>query len=832
MLSDLFDDVKYAVRSFAQRPLFTGVILLTLALGIGCTVAIFGVVNAVLIRPLPYGDPEELALVWTRLPATNVARSLVSGPDLQDYVEETTLFEGFAGAVALEGTLTGDGPAEQIMTAYTTWSLFELLDVTPLVGRIFSEEDPFPIDPEMFGGPNPDLPPSAVMLSFGLWNQRFGGDPSIVGRTVQMNGLGSVVVGVLPPEFRVYLPVDAAMPTNIDAWSVLPSNMSDFARDAPWLTVVTRLKDGVSVDQAQSEMDALAARLREVHQFHANQDMEIVVNGMHRDVVNHARSPLLALMGAVTFVLLIACGNVANLLLASASQRGREIAVRAAVGGGRGRIIRQLLTESAVLAMGGAVLGGLLTFWAVQLITGISPGNLPRIEDVGINASVLAFTGAVALLSAVAFGLVPALRTVDGDLASGLKDRGSDSGGIRGNKLRTALVVSEMALSLVLLIGAGLMVRSFTEIQQVEPGFDEKNVLTFSAPLNFMKYYNSEARANFVNDLGSQLAELPGVEDVGGVAPLPLAGGEQYSVGSYGRIGDPDEVFQANKADFRTMLPGYFEAMKITMVAGRALLPSDNVPEAGNVAVIDQKLAQRVFPGEDPIGKELMVDHFNEETFSLERIPVRIVGVVSNVRSTSLASEGRETIYVPYIFNSFLPLTYVLRTTVDPATLLTTVREVVVAMDPEIPVGTLATLESYVSNAMAPTRFMLALIGAFAGVALALAALGLYGVTAYSVRQRTREFGMRLALGASDGDLLRLVLGQGLRVALAGIAIGVGASFALTRIIESQLVGVGSIDPITFMSVPAVLLTVALVATYVPARRATLLDPVEALRDE
>jgi len=453
-------------------------------------------------------------------------------------------------------------------------------------------------------------------------------------------------------------------------------------------------------------------------------------------------------------------------------------------------------------------------------------------EYVGINLTVLAFTVGVALLSALAFGLAPALRAVGIDLASALKDRGSDSGGVRGNKLRTALVVSEMALSLVLLIGAGLMVRSFVEIQKVEPGFDEQNVLTFAAPLDFFKYYNAGTRATFVNDLGARLAEIPGVESVGGVAPLPLAGGEQYSVGSYGRIGDSDEVYQANKADFRTVLPGYIATLKISMVSGRPLLPSDNVPEAARVAVIDQKLAQRAFPSEDPVGKELLVDHFNEETFSLERVPVRIVGVVSNVRSTSLASEGRETVYTPYLFNSFLPLIYVVRTIADPASLLTSVREAVVALDPDIPVATLATLDSYVSNAMAPTRFMLALIGVFAGVALVLAALGLYGVTSYSVRQRTREFGVRLALGAGDGDLVRSVLSQGMILSLTGIAIGVGASFALTRILVSQLVGVSSFDPITFLSVPVLLLTVAVVATYVPARRATLLDPVEALRDE
>lgn len=347
-----------------------------------------------------------------------------------------------------------------------------------------------------------------------------------------------------------------------------------------------------------------------------------------------------------------------------------------------------------------------------------------------------------------------------------------------------------------------------------------------------MKYFNSGARANFVSELGARLAEVPGVESVGGVAPLPLAGGEQYSVGSYGRIGDPEEVYQANKADFRTVLPGYFETLDIAMISGRPLHSSDNLVEAARVAVIDEKLAQRTYPGEDPIGKELLMDHFNEETFSLERVPVRIVGVVSDVRSTSLAAEGRETIYVPYIFSSFLPLIYVVRTNADPASLLASIRETVYGIDPDIPVATLATLESYVSSAMAPTRFMLALIGVFAGVALTLAALGLYGVVAYSMRQRTREFGVRTALGASGPDLLRLVFKQGLAVSLTGIAIGVAGALVLTRIIESQLVGVGSTDIITYVSVSGALFTVALLATYLPARRVTLLDPVDALREE
>jgi predicted permease len=832
MLGAVLRDLRYAVRSFVRQPLFTGVIVLTLALGIGSNVAIFSVANAVLFRALPYVAPEQLAFVWTRLPSTNVARSLVSGPDFQDYRNETTRFADFAGAAALPGTLTGDGPAEQITNGYTTWNLFSLLGITPVVGRDFVADDAFPIDPQAFGSPNPDLPPGKVLLSYGLWQRRFGGDPSIVGRTIQMDGWGSIVVGVLPRDFRIYLPADAGMPTNIDAWGVLPTNIGEFARDAPWLTVVARLREGVTLEQAQQEMDGMAARLREVHPFHATQNMQIVVSGMHRDVVEHARPALLALLGAVGFVLLIACANIANLLLVRATGRGREIAVRAAIGSGRGRIVAQMLTESFVLALAGGLLGVLLAWQGIGLITALSPGNLPRMENVAIDGRALVFTAGVTLLAALAFGLAPALRAVGRNLADGLRDRGSDTGGVRGNKLRTALVVVEIALSLVLLIGAGLMVRSFAGIQRVDPGFDADHVVTFSAPLPFVKYLTTESRANFLNQLTDRLGNLPGVENVGGVAPLPLAGGEQYSVGSYGRIGDPDDVYQAQKADYKSVLPGFFESMRIRLVSGRVFERLDNVSGAQHVAVIDEKLARRMFGTEDPIGAQIVLDHFNEQTFSLEKLPVRIVGVVADIRSSSLAAESRETIYVPYVFNSFLPITFVVRTTADAASLVEQVRKEAAALDPDIPIAGLATLESYVVNAMAQTRFLLALIGTFAVLALVLASLGLYGVISYAAKQRTREIGVRVAFGASNRDVLRLILGQGMVVAGIGIILGLLGSVAVTRVVNSFLVGVSAIDPITFAGVPAVLLAVAAIASLLPARRASAIHPVEALRDE
>lgn len=832
MIRDALQDARYAIRSFARRPLFTAVILLTLGLGIGSNVAIFSVANAVLFRPLPFKDPDQLAFVWNRLPSTNVARSLVSGPDFQDYQAQATQFEGFAGAVALPGTLTGDGPPERITNAYVTWNLLSLLGVQPALGRTHVSEDAFPIDPKQFGNPDPKLPPGKVVLSYGLWQRRFGGDPSVLGRTIMMDGWASQVVGVLPRDFHFYLPADAAMPTNIDAWGVLPSNIGDFEREAAWLTVVARLKRGVTVAQAQSDMDRLAAHLRETHQFHATQKMQIVVGGMHQEVVEHTRSALLALLGAVGFVLLIACANIANLLLVRASERGREIAVRAAIGSGRSRIVGQMLVESLVLAAGGLVLGLGLAWSGIRVIKALSPANLPRIDAVSLDAGTFLFAGGVALVAALLFGLAPALRAVSGNLADGLRDRGTDTGGARGNKLRTVLVVSEMTLSLVLLIGAGLMVRSFAAIQKVDPGFDPTNAVTFTAPLPFIKYLTSQSRATFVNQLGDALAAVPGVETVGGVTPLPLAGGEQYSVGSYGKVGESDDVYRTNKADYKAVLPGYFEAMKIKLISGRTFLRSDNEEQAQDVVVVDRKFADRVFGRENPLGAQILVDHFNEKTFAIERLPVTIVGVVGNVRSASLATEGRETIYHPYVFQSFLPLTFVVRTVTDPASLMPRIREAVSALDKDIPVADLNTLQSWVTEAMAQTRFLVALTGTFAVLALILAALGLYGVISYSARQRTREIGVRVALGATEQDVRRLILGHGLTVAGVGIVLGLGASVALTRVVKSYLVGVSATDPITFVGVPIMLLLVSALASLLPARRAATMDPVRALRDE
>jgi len=830
-MSVLLQDVRYALRAFARRPGFSLIVVGTLALGIGSNVAIFGVANAVLFQPLPYDHPEELALVWTKL--TNQPRALVSGPDFLDYRKETRLFEGFAGAVALNGALTGDGQAEEITAAYSTANLFDILGVTPMVGRNFEAADEAPIDPKVFTDPNAELPPGHMLLSYGLWRRRFGADSAVVGKTIQIDGASSVVVGVLPPSFRIYLPEDAGMPTNIDVWGVLPSNFSQAARDAAWLTVVTRLKDGVTMEQAQGEMDALAARLRERYQHHADGNMQIAVNSMHQDVVAHSRPVLLALLGAVGFVLLIACANVANLLLVRATTRQREIAVRAALGSGRWRIIRQMLTESALLAVAGSVVGVLLAWWGGRVLIAMRPTTMARFEEFAIDGQVLLFTAGVTALAALLFGLAPALRAVGSRLADALRDRISDAGGVRGNKLRTALVITEVGLSLVLLVGTGLMLRTFAKLRAVDPGFDSEGVLTFTVPVPMFKYRDPIVRTDILNRIQTRIEALPGVKAVGATSLLPLAGGDQYGIGAYGVVGSTEEEWRSNKADYRAVMPGYVETMGIQLVAGRAIERGDNVTGALDVALIAERLAHRLWPEGQAVGKELRIERFNIEQMGLERVPLQVVGVVRDVHSQSLAEAGRETIYYPYRFFPWFPLSFTVRSTAGAVTgLVEPIRHEIEAVDPDIPLSKIRLMGDYVDDAEAQTRFAMTLIGVFAALALVLASVGLYGVIAYSVRQRTREIGVRVAFGASNTSVIQLVVRQGMLLALSGLAAGLAGAFVATRLVSSLFYGVSAADPTTFIVVALLLAGVALVASYLPARRATQINPVEALRDE
>jgi putative ABC transport system permease protein len=829
ILTMLLKDLRFAVRTFAQRPGFTIVVVLTLGLAIGSSVAIFSVANAVLLQPLPYEDPERLVLVWNRMTAANRPNAPVSGPDFLDYKTQTTMFEDFAGAIAVEATITGEERPEQVMMGWSTINLFELLGVRPFIGRNFEAADATPIDPKSFLDPNAKLPPGAILLTHGMWQRQFGGDPKIVGKTIQLDGHGSIIVGVLPPDFRIYLPAYAGMPTNIDAWGAIPVDFSTTPRDGEWLTVVGRLKPEVTLEQAQSEMDALAARFREQFQHHKSVGMHIVVNSMHRDVVDHVRPLLLTLLAASGFVVLIACANVANLLLVRAAEREREIAVRAALGGGRGRIVLQMLTESGVLAAAGGIAGLLLGWAMVRTVLAMQPDSLPRLETAGIDGNVLLFVAGASLLAASVFGATPALRAGRANLANALKDRGSDGGGVRGNRVRTALVVMEVALSLVLLIGAGLMMRSFHKLQEVDPGFDT-DVLTVSVPIPMFKYRDPNTRVSFFDQLQQRVAALPGVESVGGVTPLPLGGGDQYWVQPYGRDNATEEEWNQNRADYRAVVPGYTEAMGIRLIAGRTLEKADNEAGALNVIMVDEKIAEQTWPNQDPIGKGMQIVRFDFENMALKRELVQVVGVVEHVRSESLATDGRGAIYYPYRFFPWWPMTLTVRGASDPRGLVGAIRAEVTALDADVPIADVRLMSDYVADAMAQTRFTLTLIGVFAGLALSLAAIGLYGVIAYSLRQRIPEFGVRMAFGAGSKNLVRLVLGHGMTLALCGVGLGLVAALLLARAASSLLFGVTPMDPVTFAGIPLLLVGVTAVASYIPARRATQIDPVNALR--
>jgi putative ABC transport system permease protein len=831
-LSAILQDVRYAVRTFRQRPGFTAVAVLTLALGIGSNVAIFSVVNAVLLRPLPFEDPERLVLIWNRMTNANRPNAPVSGPDFLDYKEHTRMFQGFAGAIAVEATLTGEERPEQVMVGWSTENLFKLLGVRPFMGRDFEPADGTPIDPKVFMDPNSKLPPGALLLTYGMWKRQFGGDPGVLGKTLQLDGQACVIVGVLPPDFRIYLPVYAGMPTNIDAWRVIPIDFSTNPRDGEWLTVVARLKPGVALEQAQAEMDALGARFREQFQHHQSVGMEIMVNSMHRDVVEHVRPLLVTLLGAAVFVLLIVCANVANLLLVRAKEREREIAVRATLGGGQWRIIAQMLTESGVLAAAGGIVGTALAWAGIRILVAMQPVNLPRLESVSIDGTVLLFTAGALVLAALLFGAAPALKSASPNLANALKDRGSDAGGVQGNKLRTVLVVSEVALSLVLLIGAGLMMRSFQNLQRVDPGFYPKNVLTFTVPLPFFKYRDPAMRANFFDRLRERVATLPGVKAVGGATPLPLGGGDQYWVLAYGRQDATEEEWATNRADYRAALPGYPEAMGIKLIAGRTLNDADNQPNAQHVIVIDEKLARQTWPDDDPIGKGMLIVRFDTETLKLERQAVQVVGVVEHVRSESLTADGRGALYFPYRFFPWWPMTLTVRGEADPLGLVRVIRSEVEALDGDVPLADVRLMQDYVGDAMAPARFTLALVGVFSLMALVLASIGLYGVMSYSLRQRIPEIGVRMAFGASARNILGLVVGHGVTLSLSGVVLGVIVSAVVTRLASSLLFGVTPTDPLTFLGVPGLLVGVTTLASYVPARRATSIDPVHALRGE
>lgn len=804
-MTTLWQDIRYGFRTLLKKPGFAAITVLTLALGIGINSAIFSVVNAVLLRPLPFAEADRLVYVEGLDFRDNTKGGSISPPDFLDYREQTHSFERFAAFQPLSFTLTGEGEPERVTSARVSAGFFETLGVQPVAGgRTFHAD-------EEQDGRN-----GVVVVSYGLWQSRFGSDPKLVGKTLALNGQNATIIGIMPPNFQ--FPREAQLWTPI-AFKTPPMSL----RRSHFLQAVGRLKNGVTLEQAQAEVNNIAHGLEKQYP-ESNTHFGLGLTLLPERLVGQMRLTLLVLLGAVGLVLLIACANVANLSLARGVSRHREIAIRSALGASRVRVVRQLLTESVLLALGGGGLGLLLAVWSVDLIVAFSPENLPRIKEVTIDWRVLLFTLFVSLLTGIIFGLFPALSTSKSNLTETLKEGSRGTMGAKGQRLRALLVVSEVALSLMLLVGAGLLIKSFLRLTHVDPGFTVTNVLTMQLSLTRAKYPEPQQTAAFFQSLVSRIESLPGVQAAGTVTELPLSGQDNYTF--FTIEGKPPVAFGSleNDASIRVVSPNYFRAIGIPLLKGRFFTDRDSI-NAPKAIVVSESFARRFLPNEDPIGKRLTIDFGQPWTGE-------ITGVVGSIHHSSLAQEPTGEMYVNHAQTPKPMTNLVVRAAGDPSKLTAAIRSEVQALDKDLPIYNVKTMEQRVSESAAQPRFRTLLLGLFACVALLLASVGIYGVISYSVTQRTHEIGIRLALGAQASDVLRLVVKQGMVLALIGIVIGLVAAFAVTRVMVSLLYGVTATDPVTFVGVSLLLAGVALVACLVPARRATKVDPMIALRYE
>ena len=810
-MGTFLQDVRYAVRTLLKSLGFAAVAVLALALGIGANTAIFSVVKAVLLSPLPYPEPERLVWVRESNPGADIPDEPASAPNYNDWRTQVRSFDGLAAYANTALTLTdgGGGEPERIPAVSTSANFFQVVGVAPALGRGFLPE-------EETAGKN-----RVVVLSHGLWQRRFGASPQALGQTITLGGNAYTVVGVAPADFKS--PVRG--PKAPEMWVPIAFNFNQNVRRSDYLNVIGRLRAGATIGQAQAELAGVAARLEQEYPA-TNAGWTVTTQPLHERVVGNVRQALWVLMGVVGFLLLIACANVANLLLARAAARRQELAVRSALGAGRGRLVRQLLTESLLLGIAGGGLGLILAAWGVELLVALSPGNIPRLEEAGLDARVLAFTFGVSVLTGVVFGLLPALSASKTDLAESLKEGGSrgPTAGQGARRLRSSLVIAEIAITAVLLACAGLMIRSFNAIQSVDPGFRPERVLTFEFSLPSAKYKDEPQIAAFYEQLTARAAALPGVERAALVDSLPLGGGaDVLSFVIEGRPELPPEKVQ--DAMFSTATPDYFDVLGIGHVRGERLTERhrDGVPDVG---VINETMARKFWPDEDPIGKRVNLG-------DPARAPwITVIGVVKDARSSGLDKEPYAQMYLPALQFRQRTMTFVARTSADPATLVPALRRELGALDQDLPLYNVRTMEQVLAESVARRRFQMILIAAFAGVGLLLAAVGIYGVISYTVTQRSHEIGVRMALGARASDILKLVVGQGLGLTLAGVGLGLAGSFALTRVLSSLLYGVTATDPLTFACVSLAMLGVALLACLIPARRATKVDPMVALRYE
>ena len=798
MFANMLRDIRYALRQLAKNPGFTVVAILTLGLGIGASTAIFSVVNGVLLRPLAYPHPESLVRVHEIL--QKFGRFSVAPATFLDWRQQNTVFEHIAAMNGTGATLVGSTGAERLAGGLVSWNMFELLEVTPALGRTFrAEED----------APGKD---AVIIISHGMWQQRFGGDSGILGKAITLSGTPVTVIGVMPaglafmPEAEFWRPL---------AFGATPT------RGGHFLAVIARLKPGVTVEQAGAEMKTISERLAvQYPEASANESAEVI--GLQDSVVAGIRPALLTLLSAVGVVILIACANIANLLLVRASVRGKEIAIRTALGAGRWRLVLQMLSESVVLALAGGSVGLLLAYLAIRPIQTLSAGSIPRVNDVSIDGSVLLFALGISLATGILFGLAPAWQVSRSTIGSVLKEGGRSSTASSGQWVRSGLLVAEVAMSIVLLVGAALLLRSFARLTNVDPGFRPEHVLAFRVALPNTAYPENHHRIAFFDKLLDGLEDLPEVTSAGMTQTLPMRGDYILTFTIQGQPAPkPNEGPSAN---YRVASPNYFQALGIPLLRGRAFTDRDG-EKSPQVAVVDQKFVERYFPDRDPIGQGIDIGNGTDGFFE-------IVGVVGSIRLHNLEEHPAPAMYVPFTQNPFGAAWVVARTTGEPRALSAAVRQTVQKIDGALPTFAMTPLATVVSDSVASRRFSMLLLGVFAVIALFLAAVGLYGVVAYSVSQRTQEIGLRMAIGAQRGDVLRMIVGGGMKLAIVGVAIGIACALALAQLVATMLFEVKPFDPASYSATALVLLAVAALACYVPARRATRVDPIVALRQE
>ncbi len=808
-------DLRYGIRMLMKNPGLTFVIVLSLAIGIGANSALFSVTSTLLLKPLPYAHPERLAILWLRSPGIGIPQDWPSPGQYHDIKTQNHVFDETAIAIGDGYTLSGLSKALRVDGIEASSTLLPMLGVKPMLGRILTADEDRPGKPD------------TVVLTYGLWKRAFGGDPNLLGRSITLNGKPRTVVGILPREFRLsheVIPViggidkaEVFIPLPMDAKEELDYGPEDY-------NVLARLKPGVTMQQAQADISIIAARLRE--EKHRDRTFTISVVPLMEQVVGDVRGAVLILLGAVALVLLIACTNVANLLLARSSGRQKEIAVRTALGAGRGRLVMQLLTESVLLSLLGGVAGLGVAALSLYVVQKIHPGNIPRLDEIGMDFRVMAFTLAISLLTGIVFGLAPALRASRVDLNSTLKAGGrtSHSGGlnVKHDKLRGALVIAELAVSLTLLAGAGLLIRSFVHLLSVPPGFNPEGIISMHVAAGGPKYKERPKRVQFYDDLAERVRSLPGVTAFGATSVLPLTpsigwGGMQIE--GYVPPKDAPEL----QVDKRSATPDYFRTMSIPLLQGRFFTPADT-DKSQPVVLIDQKMADRFWPKGDAVGKRIRQG---------EKEPwLTIAGVVGVVKQYGLDIDTKMVTYFPYAAWGNGEMFVVAHTTGDPAVLANSIVEQVHSIDADVPVFEIATMQQRVHDSVARQRFAMTMLGAFAGFAMILAAVGIYGVMSFLVTQGTSDIAIRMALGAQRSSILSLVLQQGMALALLGIAAGLAGALSLTHVMNGLLFGVNATDPVTFAGVAVLLTMVALSACYFPARRAMRVDPMVALRYE